>query len=134
MKPFGRKAMIALFLPAAVLAAGYLNAWAMAGACADEAYREGRGRAGYDMKRRPLPLRREHVSARIVAPFVVEASYLLPADLHGVVYTRTYLVFGDRLRLLDSDAIPLVDARSPHDANERIGADARARVYAVAQA
>lgn len=130
MKPFGRKALFALFLPAAVLVAGYLNAWAATGACADEAYREGRGRAGHDMKRRPLPLRREQVSTRIVAPFVVEASYLLPADLHGVVYTRMYLVFGDRLRLLDSDMIPLVEARSPHDAD----ADARPRVGVVASA
>ena len=116
MKPFGRFALFALLLPAAALAGGYLNAWAALDACADQAYREGREREGHDMKLRPLPLRRDRVSARIVAPFVVEASYLLPRGLHGTVYSRTYFVFAGHRRVLEAHVVPLVDnePRRPH--------------------
>lgn len=109
MKFFGKEALLALCLPAATLAAGYLNAWASLDACAEDAYREGRGRKGYDMRGRSLQLSRADVSARIVAPFVVEASYLLPRDLHGTGYSRTYLVVGGHLRLLGSDEVRYAD-------------------------
>lgn len=135
MKLFRKQALLALLVPAALLAAGYLNAWASLDPCAEDAYREGRGRTGYDMRARPVELSRADVSARVVAPFVVEAGYLLPRDLHGVAYSRTYLVIGAHLRPLGSDEVRYVDASPPAtNVAPRASAPAQARCGTCANA
>jgi len=113
MPPVARNVLLALCLPAGLLAAGYLNAWATLDDCAEDVYRQDIGRSGVDMRGRKRALQRADVTARIKGPFQVEASYMLPADLHGSVHVRTYFVFGGYRRLLDQDEIHLVRAASP---------------------
>lgn len=116
MNPLARNVLLALCVPAALVVAGYLNAWAALDACADDAYRKDRGRSGFDMRGREVPLQRNAISAHIEGPFRVQARYWLPADLHGSWHSRTYLVFGGYRRLLDSQDIHLVRA-DPADAS-----------------
>ncbi|QQP95919.1 hypothetical protein [Lysobacter enzymogenes] len=112
MPPLAKNVLLALCFPTGLLAAGYLNAWAALDACAEQVYRQDSGRSGVDMRGRKRPLQRADITARIRGPFQVEASYMLPADLHGSVHTRTYFVLGGYRHLLDSQEIHLVRAGS----------------------
>lgn len=127
MNSIARNALLALCFPAAFLAAGYLNAWAALNACAEEVYQQDRGRSGFGMRGRKVPLRREDVTAHIKGPFQVEARYSLPTGIHASWNMRTYLVFGSYRRLLDSNEIHLVRADLP-DAPATATSNARGRI------
>jgi hypothetical protein len=89
-----RALLAVLTFSIAALGLGYGSAWLWAPQCRAEIAQEltrrpvfGRNFGGGRVRVTPAD-----VSSRVVGPFQVETSYMVPADLHGVVHIQRFRV------------------------------------------
>ena len=107
----GARGFIRLLLLVIVLAiaGGYATAWASREACLDDAWRELAplkviSHPHGEMER---PLARDDLEARVVAPFRVEVTWLVPDGIESTVYARKYQALPWKRRLLSSESHPI---------------------------
>ena len=98
-----------------VISTGYALAWHALPLCADRTFQDiqRRGVTGLEFGGRKVALGRADVFARIEGPFLVEAMYFVPVDLHGTTHVERYLVLPWGLKRMGTKAYYHVEARCP---------------------
>ena len=91
----------------ALLACAYGFAWWATTSCEDLVYEDiaarhvqGRGLLG-----ERIPVQRDNVEANVAGPLQVEVSYFVPIDMHGVLYSKRYLVLPGKRILLHAEKL-----------------------------
>ena len=107
-----RTALVISTSVAVILAVGYGSAVASRNSCLDETHQdlERRNVVGTDMAGNRIPILRKDLSAKVVGPFVVEVSYLVPGDFHGSMHYDRYVVLLSLRHPISHDIIHLVGA------------------------
>ena len=107
-----KKLTVAATTLAVALDSGYLSAWHSLSACADATYQELQrlGINGTDIRGNKVPLSRSNLPARVTGPFLVEVQYLVPHDLHGILYVNRYIALPWRTTRRSSEVVQLVAA------------------------
>ena len=96
---------VLLLLLVLAIAAGYATAWASRDACIDSTWQELEPQrlSSHPVGEIERPLSRSDIEARVVAPFRVEVSYLVPKGLESTVYARRYETLPWKHSLLSSE-------------------------------
>jgi hypothetical protein len=83
-----------VLLVLAVVAAGYATAWFQREPCIDATWADitARGVVGHRLGGIDEAIKRTDIEARVIWPYRVEVSYLVPEGLEGTVHVRDYTV------------------------------------------
>lgn len=94
-----------LLLLALAVVGGYATAWASREACIDATWHElaPRRLLSHPLGEMERPLARDDLEARVIAPFRVEVSYLVPNGLESTVYARHYATLPWKRTLVSSE-------------------------------
>lgn len=101
-----------LLLVVGLVAVGYASAYAQREPCRDAVWADVAAQrlVGRRLGTTDSPLRREDLEVRVVGPYLVEVSYLVPQGLEGTLHVREFvaLPWERRVRGEQAHRIPLL--------------------------